>query len=93
MQRKPPIRLNHILMFGKHSGKTLKQIIDEDTGYVRWAKKALTWFYLDEEAFQYYVGVLRKNKAARTVADNWTWFGDDSGYEDGIDELWEFDGG
>lgn len=45
-----PVRgLNYFLTFGKHKGKTLKQVIEEEPSYIEWCMNERI-FVLDEEA-------------------------------------------
>ena len=32
----------YVITFGKHSGKTLPQIVEVDPGYISWAKENMT---------------------------------------------------
>lgn len=65
--------LQTIFPKGKHEGKTLKEVIDHDPGYVGFLQtqkiqngKCL-WFVMDIEAFKYYQGKdgCAKNKVTR----------------------------
>lgn len=46
----PGINLNYVFHLGKHKGKTLGQVIDEDTSYVLWMVANVKWFTLHRVA-------------------------------------------
>lgn len=47
----PPIGLDDSLRFGKHKGKPLWEVMDDDPGWVRWAMEN-AGLLLDNEAFK-----------------------------------------
>ena len=50
--------LSSLYNFGKHKGKSIKQVIDEDINYVVWCISDIPEFKLDKESELYF----RKNK-------------------------------
>ena len=43
------MNLNGKLNFGKHKGKTINQILEEEPTYIRWCLENIDWFKLSEE--------------------------------------------
>lgn len=39
----------------KHLGKTWKEVIEQDPGYINWLYQTFSWFQLDEAAHNYLV--------------------------------------
>ncbi len=46
-------RLDDLLTFGTHSGRTVKEVIDNDADYIEWALNNTSGFELDEDAMRY----------------------------------------
>ena len=42
--------LHDKLMFGKHRGETIEEVLKSDLTYIEWALEEIEWFGLDEEA-------------------------------------------
>lgn len=43
-------KLDSIIDFGKHKGKTIEDVIIENVTYIEWAIGKIKWFNLDEKA-------------------------------------------
>lgn len=48
--KRPVHQLMHALPFGKHKGKLLRDVIDEDHGWIVWAQENIADFEISEEA-------------------------------------------
>jgi hypothetical protein len=51
--RKRKRGLGQVIAFGKHKGKTYKQVIDTDLGYIRWCLNNIPNFRLERLAEKY----------------------------------------
>lgn len=49
-----PANLNTKFDFGKHKGKTVEEVCDDDPSYVEWCIDNVDDFELDNEAYDYY---------------------------------------
>ena len=63
--------LDSLIDFGKHKGKTIKDVICKDVTYIEWAVTQVTSFELDNEAFSLY----------ETMYNEY-WYNRDGDYED-----------
>ncbi len=43
------LNLKSKLNFGKHKGKTIDEVLEEDPTYIRWCLENIDWFKLSEE--------------------------------------------
>lgn len=49
------IQLNDRVFFGKHKGKFIYQVIENDRGWIAWARETISNFHLSEEAHNYLI--------------------------------------
>ena len=61
---KDELNLDSKLAFGKYEGKSIREVLDEDSGYIDWASKNVRDFNLDDE-----VKLRLKKSNARTKAE------------------------
>jgi len=77
------------LTFGKHKGKTITQVLQDDPGWLVWADKNVEFFKLDlrlcEMAKVLAKGAPRKFKANTRIPGTFPEL--DGGYSDAIDNL------
>lgn len=43
------LSLSYKLNFGKHKGKTINEILEEEPTYIRWCVENICWFKLSEK--------------------------------------------
>lgn len=48
--------------FGKYKGKYIKDIIVNDTQYITWSMKNISWFWYNNEEVELYKKQFRNNK-------------------------------
>lgn len=50
----PMYKLTTVMQFGKHEGRSIQWIIDNDRDYITWAREHIGKFLLNAEAEKYY---------------------------------------
>ena len=50
--KKKRIGLAYRFTFGKHKGRTVEHVLDEDAGYLLWCNEEINWFILDSEVYE-----------------------------------------
>lgn len=49
-----PATISDTFDFGKHKGKTVEEVIDEEPTYIEWCIDNVTGFELSDKTFEYY---------------------------------------
>lgn len=46
------IKINYVFTFGKHKGKSIREVIEKDPSYVPWCVQNIKWFKLHKDVVE-----------------------------------------